>query len=166
MATEQILDQLTIHSVTSPQVYKKMVEAGLVNDGELYFVSGEGAGSSLPEGGSSGQVLSKTEDGEEWKTLEKNDISDFPESLPASDVAEWAKQEEKPTYTAEEVGALAAPSGGSVGQVLMKTEAGQEWASLPSGLPDVTEDDNGKFLRVVDGRWAVSAIPNANGVSF
>ncbi len=32
------------------------------------------------------------------------DITDFPESMPASDVADWAKAETKPTYTKSEVG--------------------------------------------------------------
>lgn len=36
-----------------------------------------------------------------------SDISDFPESMPASDVSDWAKQPAKPTYTAAEVGAAA-----------------------------------------------------------
>lgn len=35
-----------------------------------------------------------------------NDLINTPDSLPASDVYEWAKRPEKPTYTAEEVGAL------------------------------------------------------------
>lgn len=35
-----------------------------------------------------------------------SDISDFPSSLPASDVYDWAKTETKPIYTASEVGAL------------------------------------------------------------
>ena len=30
----------------------------------------------------------------------------------------------------------------------------------------ITEADNGKFLRVVNGSWAASAVENANGVSF
>lgn len=30
----------------------------------------------------------------------------------------------------------------------------------------VTSDDNGKFLRVVDGVWAAATVPNANGGSF
>lgn len=42
-------------------------------------------------------------------THTKRDITDFPTSLPASDVYEWAKQPEKPVYAAGEVGA--APSG-------------------------------------------------------
>lgn len=33
-------------------------------------------------------------------------------------------------------------------------------------LPSVTTSDNGKFLRVVSGAWAVVAIDNANGGSF
>ena len=38
-------------------------------------------------------------------THTKKDITDFPESMPASDVYEWAKQPGKPVYTAGEVGA-------------------------------------------------------------
>lgn len=40
-------------------------------------------------------------------THTKADISDFPASMPASDVHEWAKQSSKPAYTASEVGAAA-----------------------------------------------------------
>lgn len=40
------------------------------------------------------------------KTGSYNDLNDIPDSLPASDVYQWAKQPEKPTYTADEVGAL------------------------------------------------------------
>ena len=35
-----------------------------------------------------------------------------------------------------------------------------------NGLPDVSTSDNGKFLRVVGGVWAVVSIPEAEGVSF
>ena len=31
---------------------------------------------------------------------------------------------------------------------------------------NVTASDNGKFLRVVDGKWAAATVENANGVSF
>lgn len=37
---------------------------------------------------------------------------------------------------------------------------------IPKGVPSVTTADNGKFLRVVSGAWAVVAIDNANGGSF
>ena len=33
-------------------------------------------------------------------------------------------------------------------------------------LPTITESDNGKFLRVVNGKWAAVEIANANGGSF
>ena len=46
---------------------------------------------------------------EKTHTHTKKDITDFPESMPASDVYDWAKQPNKPAYTAGEVGA--APSG-------------------------------------------------------
>lgn len=35
-----------------------------------------------------------------------------------------------------------------------------------SCLPEVTTDDNGAFLRVVDGAWAVATIESAEGVGF
>ena len=41
-------------------------------------------------------------------THTKEQIADFPASLPASDVYPWAKQSEKPSYSAMEVGAAAA----------------------------------------------------------
>lgn len=34
------------------------------------------------------------------------------------------------------------------------------------GLPTVTADDNGKFLRIVNGAWAAVEIADASGVSF
>lgn len=37
------------------------------------------------------------------------------------------------------------------------------WADV---LPQVAASDNGKFLRVVNGAWAVAEVDNANGVSF
>ena len=38
-------------------------------------------------------------------THTKSQITDFPTSMPASDVSDWAKASKKPTYTASEVGA-------------------------------------------------------------
>ena len=37
------------------------------------------------------------------------------------------------------------------------------WADV---LPQVAASDNGKFLRVVNGVWAVAEVDNASGVSF
>lgn len=33
-------------------------------------------------------------------------------------------------------------------------------------LPDVTAEDNDKFLKVVNGEWTAVAIPPAEGVSY
>ena len=43
---------------------------------------------------------------------------------------------------------------------------GQTGAVTVREVPAVTESDNGKFLRVVSGAWAIAAIDNANGGSF
>ena len=40
------------------------------------------------------------------------------------------------------------------------------FANIPSCLPTVTTDNNGAFLRVVDGDWAVATIANAEEASF
>lgn len=52
------------------------------------------------------------------------DITDFPTSLPASDVHDWAKAETKPTYTHDEVGALFSST------------------HIPSTLEEMTDDQN------------------------
>ena len=51
-------------------------------------------------------------------------ITDFPTSLPASDVYDWAKAETKPTYTHDEVGALSSST------------------HIPSTLEEMTDDQN------------------------
>lgn len=53
-----------------------------------------------------------------------SDITDFPTSLPASDVHDWAKAEVKPSYTYSEVGALA------------------DTTHIPSKLEEMTSDDS------------------------
>ena len=47
----------------------------------------------------------------------KADVTDFPASMPASDVSAWAKAPTKPTYTAAEVGAAAKAHGHAWGEV-------------------------------------------------
>ena len=43
---------------------------------------------------------------------------------------------------------------------------GETGAVTVREVPAVTASDNGKFLRVVSGAWAIAAINNANGGSF
>ena len=45
-----------------------------------------------------------------------------------------------PKPTAADLGAMPAVSGGTAGQVLTKTEAGQEWQNAPDGLPSGGEE--------------------------
>ena len=47
----------------------------------------------------------------------KNQITDFPTSMPASDVSAWAKAATKPTYTASEVGAAPASHTHAISEV-------------------------------------------------
>lgn len=44
-----------------------------------------------------------------------------------------------------------------------------EWEELTVGVivaPEVTTEDNGKFLRVVNGTWSAATVRNAEEVSF
>lgn len=70
------------------------------------------------------------------------------------------------SLTASDVSAIPSTLTGTVGQVLTKTADGQEWKDAAKELPAVTDSDNGKFLRVVNGTWAAVEIANANGGSF
>lgn len=60
------------------------------------------------------------------------DITDFPTSLPASDVHDWAKAETKPIYTYDEVGALSSST------------------HIPSTLAEMTEDQNHRTVSDVE----------------
>ena len=105
--------------------------------------------STLP--GTVGQVLTKTVDGQEWKDAPVTSVNGK-----TGDVA----------LSATDVSAIPSTLTGTVGQVLTKTADGQEWKDAAKELPNVTTADNGKFLRVVNGKWAAMAIANANGGSF
>ena len=50
----------------------------------------------------------------------KSDITDFPSSMPASDVYSWAKAASKPSYTAGEVGALPVTGGTVTGDTVIQ----------------------------------------------
>lgn len=69
-------------------------------------------------------------------------------------------------------GFLPQPAGAQVGQFL-KVSWVDEYGRISGletgtadGLPAVGEADEGAFLRVVDGAWAVTALPSAEEVAF
>lgn len=83
-------------------------------------------------------------------THTKTQITDFPASMPASDVYNWAKQSTKPTYTASEVGAIASTLKGATNGVAELDSTGKVPSSqLPSFVDDVIEGYlyNGKFYK-------------------
>lgn len=70
------------------------------------------------------------------------------------------------------IGAIPAPATAAVGQTIRVSavdENGQptEWEAVDmEGVPTVTTANNGQFLRVVNGAWATSTVPNAEEASF
>ena len=67
------------------------------------------------------------------------------------------------TLDAEDVGAIPNPSGGTAGQVLTKTETGEEWADAPDGLP--TGGTPGQLLTKTETgeEWADAPDPLPEG---
>lgn len=86
-------------------------------------------GAGIPEGGTTGQVLTKTEDGAEWQdpqaTLPEGGTTGQVLTKTASGV-EWKDVPE---------GENELPSGGTNGQVLTKTSSGTAWQNVPTELP-------------------------------
>ena len=80
-------------------------------------------------------------------THTRSQITDFPSSLPASDVASWAKQPSKPTYSYSEVGAAAANHTHSA-----MTGASTSSAGVAGFVPAPSAGANTRFLRS-DGTW-------------
>lgn len=79
-----------------------------------------------------------------------SDITNFPASMPASDVYDWAKASTKPTYTANEVGAVATSAVGSANGVASLDSNGLIPSSeLPSYVDDVIEG----YYNTTDGKF-------------
>ena len=59
---------------------------------------------------------------------------------------------------------------GQIVKVKAVDDAGKptQWEAgeMTSGLPNVNENNNGQFLRVVNGAWAADTVPSAGGASF
>lgn len=89
-----------------------VVDEEKLNTEEGYTVYTAGSASSVPWSGVTGKPESFTPS---VHTHTKNQITDFPTSMPASDVHPWAKEANKPTYTPTEVGVIStAPTSGQV----------------------------------------------------
>ena len=93
-------------------------------------------------------------------THKKSEISDFPTSMPASDVPAWAKASSKPSYTASEVGA--SPSNHNHAGVYQP--AGSYAASSHShGASDITPDSTHRFVTDTEKEtWNSKAAGNHN----
>lgn len=87
-------------------------------------------------------------------THTRKDITDFPTSLPASDVYDWAKQPGKPTYTASEVGAQAASTAINTGNIGSQTVNKAKYASGQSGTGAVLRNE---------ALYTSDTTPTANG---
>ena len=73
-------------------------------------------------------------------SITKSQVSDFPTSMPASDVYSWAKASSKPSYSASEVGAIATTVKGAANGVAELDANGLVPSSqLPSYVDDVLE---------------------------
>ena len=95
-------------------------------------------------------------------THTKSEITDFPTSLPASDVSEWAKAATKPTYTASEVGADASGSANAA-LTAAKAYTDTEIAGLINGAP-TTLDTLGEIATAMsENQSVVEALNSAIG---
>ena len=93
-------------------------------------------------------------------THKVSEISDFPTSMPASDVPAWAKAASKPSYTASEVGA--SPSNHNHAGVYQP--AGSYAASSHKhGATDITPDSTHRFVTDTEKEtWNSKAAGNHN----
>lgn len=90
----------------------------------------------------------------------KSDITDFPTSMPASDVSAWAKASTKPTYTYSEVGAAAASHNHSATEITSGTLASDRLPTAGSTLGGV------KTTSTVTSTSGLTACPIISGVPY
>ena len=76
----------------------------------------------------------------------KGEIIDFPTSMPASDVPDWAKQTSKPSYTADDVGAMSKTKHFEAVSIKEITEEGFYYVASAKDVPTSTKFG---YVRVV-----------------
>lgn len=139
---DKILDGTT--PVAIPAATTAKIGGVIVGDGLSVETNGTiSADSQLPEGGTNGQILTKTADGEAWANPPDTGVTMFngrtgavtPQAGDYTAAMVGARGDDW-TPTADDVGAIPAPEGGTAGQVLTKTVDGEAWQDAPSGLPD------------------------------
>ena len=86
-----------------------IIHSGNIGSQSVNYANSAGSANSVAWGNVTGKPGSFTPSAH---THTRSQITDFPSSLPASDVYAWAKASSKPTYTAAEVGAL--PTSGGI----------------------------------------------------
>lgn len=120
------------------------LDAHVKNTQNPHDVTAEQVGAiPVPPGGSEGQVLTKTANGQEWRDAPDTGVTTFngrtgPVTPKTGDYTAEMVGARSNTWmpNAADVGAMPAVSGGTEGQVLTKTSNGQEWQDAPDGLPD------------------------------
>ena len=134
---DKILDGTT--PVAIPAATTAKIGGVIVGDGLSVETNGTiSADSQLPEGGTAGQILTKTANGETWADPPDTGVTTFNNRSGAvvpqtGDYTAEMVGARPDTWvpTADDVGAIANPSGGSDGQMLYKTASGAEWGIPP-----------------------------------
>lgn len=112
-------------------------------------------------------------------THTKAQITDFPTSMPASDVYSWAKQPHKPSYTASEVGAAPAShshsylplSGGTMSGRILRGAGGSWISARNNAIAFGTTANSGSYNPVVGqkttkGAWTVGNLAGDERLVF
>ena len=169
---------LTINDIQKGDTVKEE-DSGLlyfvVNDSKLdsdegYVPYTSGSASSVPWSGITGKPDTYTPS---VHTHTKSEITDFPTSMPASDVYAWAKQATKPSYTPTEVGVIGtAPISGQVAvfdgttgkikstgfTIASSVPANAKFTDTVYTHPSYTQHTSGLYKITVDGTGHVSAV--------
>lgn len=112
-------------------------------------------------------------------THTKAQITDFPTSMPASDVYSWAKQPHKPSYTASEVGAAPAShshsylplSGGTMSGRILRGAGGSWISARNNAIAFGTTANSGSYNPVVGqkttkGAWTIGNLASDERLVF